>query len=611
VLHNPGRAANQTGWKTLREALENVPGKIDQKRFGALMMHEKLSKLSRQQLDEFLDGVASNLGKDVADIKPDDVVKHLLDHRISDDVAQNLDRIAVGFTTPRPVGEIVKAIDNFTNIFKGFQVAPWPAFHVRNLISGQVQNWINGTWSRDSMADAFRMLKGGSVKGAKDIQAVKQLAAQRGITELTDEVATDLLGQLAYSHNMTGTYAGEVMSQAGLDAVYQPQQLDDILQQIPQRGTNNMNFGRMGRKFAGREQGTGWNPFDIRGVKGRRASGFGPMAAGEEVAHSVEGMNRIAPFIKMLREGIDPAEAARRVGRAQVFYDSRYYTALERDVLQRLIPFYKFSSRMPIWMIHELIERPGGKLAQVIRTTNAFRDPHALTPDYVQETTSIPLGKSPDGSRSYLTGAGLMHEDPAQFLSGGGVGRMLRGAGLEAMSRMNPLVKMPAEWATGQSFFQKGIQGGRQLEDLDPTIGRLLANLTGREKAVTWPGSKGMEHVASNLIGRPLTSLRTLSYPLAEPSGGEIAKTLTNLLTGARVTRVRPGAQDAILREALSDVMKKSGAKTFTRTYIPEDVEPGMSPQELEDAKKLEDLMHVLSMRAKARREAKQQSAGR
>ena len=61
-----------------------------------------------------------------------------------------------------------------------------------------------------------------------------------------------------------------------------------------------------------------------------------------------------------------------------------------------------------------------------------------MTPDYVAETASIPLGGSPDGSNRYLTGAGLMAEDPLSFLGGGA-----RGALLEAGSRLNPLVKAP------------------------------------------------------------------------------------------------------------------------------------------------------------------------
>ena len=99
-----------------------------------------------------------------------------------------------------------------------------------------------------------------------------------------------------------------------------------------------------------------------------------------------------------------------------------------------------------------------------------MRSPDIMTPDYVAETTSIPLGEDAEGGRSYLTGAGLMMEDPLGFLGGG-----VRGGLLEAGSRLNPLLKAPLEWMAGQSFFQKGPMGGRRLEDLDPTIGRTLA----------------------------------------------------------------------------------------------------------------------------------------
>ena len=49
---------------------------------------------------------------------------------------------------------------------------------------------------------------------------------------------------------------------------------------------------------------------------------------------------------------------------------------------------------------------------------------------------------------------------------------------LEIMSRLNPLVKGPLEYATGQSFFMRGESGGRRLETMDPQLERIISNVS-------------------------------------------------------------------------------------------------------------------------------------
>ena len=167
---------------------------------------------------------------------------------------------------------------------------------------------------------------------------------------------------------------------------------------------------------------------------------------------------------------------------------------------------------------------------------------------------------------------------------------------------------------TGQSFFQKGPMGGRPLEDMDPTLGRTMANLTGRREAVKFPGSDALEFAVGNSpLSRTASTVRTMTGPLrtlTDPTmkgefWPEVLKTATNLGTGFRVTNVSPAAQDALLRERAQQLMKKAGSKTFVRSYIPEEVKAGMSPQEQADAQKLQALMNTLANRSKARKEAR------
>jgi hypothetical protein len=153
---------------------------------------------------------------------------------------------------------------------------------------------------------------------------------------------------------------------------------------------------------------------------------------------------------------------------------------------------------------------------------------------------------------------------------------------MEAASRMNPLIKGPLEWMSGQTFFQKGPAGGRPLKDLDPTVGRTIANikqqLGGEETRFAKPvmGSSALEFVLANSpLSRVLTTARTAS----DPRKGALGK-IWNLGTGFKVTDVSPGSQDALLQERADQAMKTLGARDFTLTYLPEDVKAGLSPEQ-------------------------------
>jgi len=277
----------------------------------------------------------------------------------------------------------------------------------------------------------------------------------------------------------------------------------------------------------------------------------------------------------------------------------------------RLFPFYKFSSRMRPFTLEELANRPGGKLSQTLRATNRARDPDEMTPDYVAETAAVPVEGTPlewllgdprqPGTKRYLTGFGLAFEDPLAFAGGG-----VRGAGLEALSRLNPVLAKPLlEYVTGQSFFQKGPLGGRSLEDLDPTIGRTLRNVQqmasgdhSYQEPVQTP--LPMEMALSNLPVPPgprfWTTLRQWTdFRKSIPSK------LVNTATGFRVSDVSPGAQDAILRERAHQAMKSLGAKNFQRTYFKKEDLEKMSPDQQVEALRLQALMNVLARRAKQR----------
>jgi hypothetical protein len=271
-----------------------------------------------------------------------------------------------------------------------------------------------------------------------------------------------------------------------------------------------------------------------------------------------------------------------------------------------------------------IMEHPGGRYAQLIRAENRSQTQGDLAPDYVRDTASIPVdpnnpvmsaifGTPPKGTDRYLSGFGLMHEDAMSFSPGA------RGAALEAMSRMNPLIKAPLELATGQTFFQRGPEGGRDLDKLDPALGRIMANvgnMTGlrtSDKAVKLPIA--LESIASNSpFARGITTLRTLTDQRKGSNYGVLPvkapgpSALINTLTGARVTDVSPAAKDAVVRELLQSAEKKAGAATFERINFRKEDLAAMSPSQRKEADRLQLLSNILAKRAKTRKKDKEKA---
>jgi hypothetical protein len=339
-------------------------------------------------------------------------------------------------------------------------------------------------------------------------------------------------------------------------------------------GSSKVSATSVVRKATGLDPSTSWNPINVRGVGGRESSAFAPAAAGEELGHYVEGLNRIAPFLNQLKKGVDPAEAAERVGAAQVKYGNVNYTPIERQLMRRLFPFYSFTSRTAKRITEELMQRPGGALSHTIRASNSSGKDD-LVPDYVRETAPIPItdnpileaiiGKAPQGTNRYITGLGLMHEDPLSF------GLTPRSIGMEALSRTNPLIKGPLEWATGRSFNSKTSDGtGRRLDSLDPTLGRLLANFAGKSQPLDTP--LWLEQLLNNspasvALNRAKALTDTRKRWGESPLPGPAA--LVNAMTGIRVTDISPEQRQRTLEGLVDERLRDHGAKTFERTYIP------------------------------------------
>jgi hypothetical protein len=500
-----------------------------------------------------------------------------------------------------------------TQFQKAHQTAPFPAFHNRNLLSGQMLNYMTGLYGGGplrGMAGLFRgirnavsLLQGKTIEGAASWPMFKGMG-------LTDEQASKEIANLAFKYYLIG-------ERMGVGATDMADDMSSAASQLA--GTSTFKFNEIEKPA----DATIWSflsPWMQKGLGSDQDHFLGAYLRGMKWwGNTVEGLNRIAPFIELVRNGYNPRAAADMVKKAQVDYTR--LTRIERKYFKMLVPYYGFHRGIMPFVATELLTKPGGGLSTLIKTISRSRDESETAPDYIQETTAVPLPflDTSDGTKSYITGFGLAHEDPASFfgLAGGDISGGLR----EGLSRLNPLIRAPIEYAMGSSTWQGGGPGGgRLLEDMDPLVGRLASNIyddvTGENTVKAKPlfGSRGVEFaIANSPAGRYLGTARTLTDKRKWDGPANIpVNLLSNLLTGINVSQVSPATQDSVAKDRATQAMKDMGGRYMTTPYFPEEVVAEMSPEDQEKAADIKELLGVLAKRARARkkeREAKETAA--
>jgi hypothetical protein len=355
-----------------------------------------------------------------------------------------------------------------------------------------------------------------------------------------------------------------------------PSGLEAMTQRVP--GATPVTLKAAGRKLLTTK---GWNPLNIRGVFGREETTQPIAAAGEVLGTYTDSLGRIAPYLNMLKRGTNPAEARARVFAAQVDYSNRAFAPFEREVMTRLVPFYKFTKSQLPFVIRELIDRPAGPLGQVVRGQAKLSSgsDDQFVPEHIRQTLSVPIpkglpliGNVPEGVQRYLTGFGLMHEDPISLLRPGqNIYKSVTGTLSELGGRLNPLAKAPIELATNRQLFT-----GREMQDLEGSLSRTLSNVGLYEQPPDVPIL--LEQALAN---SPLARLMSTARTISDPRKDAISKGV-NLLTGVRIQDVDSEKSENIaIRESLEDLLRgTTGIRRLKpRLFVRKGEEELLSPQ--------------------------------
>ncbi len=499
------------------------------------------------------------LAKELGD-SSDEAVAQLKDHgAIPDAVAQAIVGSRKVESTPGWAQAIGEVVDIPTRWFKENVTLPFASFAARNLASGQYLAAASGVLENFSDLKLYGTKLKESFEAFRSGQISPEMQREWFVNGVLHE---DMLFEGVQTRLGTfGHVAPDPISVP--DAWFEAgQQIEpSVLDRIP------------GLRTARQTQGTVLN-------------------TGAKVNRFVEYLNRVPLYETLKAKGWSAEAASKKVAELQVDYGRHNFSPFENEVMRRLVPFYSWQRSIGPVIIGSLLRQPTGLMGQSIRANRLASSEDPRTPEWLSGTLAIenPLGSSEPGGRSYITGFGLPYESTLAYFGGG-----VRGAGREFLSQLNPLVKAPLEWSTGQSFFQTGPEGtGRPLVELNPPIGQTLANIAGLEQPVDLPDA--LEFAAANSpLSRYLTTARQVTDPRKS-----IPSLAANLLTGVRVSDVSPGAQDAILRQRADALLKQVGGRTFTRTYLPESAD--LSSEEQGLAEQLAELQRLLDQRGRARK---------
>lgn len=499
------------------------------------------------------------------------------------------------------MSSILKGYDKALNLTKAHLTVNFPGFHVRNAYSMLWQMIVSGSydpafkrWDPRAYLNPLREA-GKLVRGEYIEDAAKYFPG----TTISNEEAMERLREVAFAHNTaTGQYvfhseAADVVGMGGGQAT--PDLLAHMPGTIPEGNPGVAGLGYLwdGWKKLWKGTSSEKNPLNVLGVKvGDDGKMFGPYAGGQKTATYVESIGRTATMMARMKQGWAPDLAAAASNAAHVDYSS--LSTFERQVMKRVIPFYSYASRMVPWTLKNLAEHPGGVTAQSIRAFEDAKGEGGFVPDFLQGSLAMPIGGvGDDGKQTFVTGVDLPFESLNDYIQYGPtvldtVGRTLRQAG----GQLSPYIQAPIELAMGQTFYQ-----GRNLKDVDPALGRILANITGQEDPVMNMGLTD-QILAKSPVSRYLSTIRQIT-DMRDPIIEQAIKKPIHTFTGVRFKDVNMEQQTNF---AVLDAIKEQvrGDRPFvTGDYVT--VKKENLPKLTDRQKKLLELYRERSQRLRER----------
>jgi len=443
--------------------------------------------------------------------------------------------------------------DAVTSLFKRSVTGIFLPFHVRNFVSGIVQNFE---------------IVGVQAMNPKMIASGQKFAYNIATGNIQKKGVMKIAGQDVPMHQVYKSFENRF----GNDTFYQ----NDFLQAVGSSKellTHEKTFSKARLKVA-------INPKTMLSQEGTI------FKLAQTVGQFVEHQQKATAYLIGISQGKTIPESLTLAERAG--FDYRSLTAFESQVMRRIFPFYSFTRKNIELQMKTFNEHPE-RIAQILsffRNTGdrPSQEESESLPAYIQEHLGIKLSDTPDGLKQYISNFGTPIDAFASLINDNPV--------LTAISMTNPVfIKTPIELGFQKDSFRrkdlKDVYDAREYSSA-PKLVKDLLDIKEVTKPVFAKDARGKlkkigerkQYVADPtklLIARSLFTSRGVSY-LDEVFGGDLqgfAK-FVKLTSGMKPVQLDVEMGKSIKerdqKRALEDLLIKMGtAARFQNVYIPKD----------------------------------------
>ena len=524
----------------------------------------------------------------------------------------------------------LRAAQNWNTLTKAGQLSTSPATGIRDGMSSYAQGVLMGDMDPAAIFThgkaAWSFTRGMAIDPGEGIADIEQYLASKGIPS-TAESRGRVFQDMFNAHHMHGSPNPDILT---ADA-FRLAESDSSMALL--RNKAGGSYSSMAERLqnapttiAGTVKLAVTSPIQATVTAAKKAVNVQGMWTKDELGRQVQrsvGENPVVNTMNDLRSMIDSTvrttfildrlkktnsmkQALADADRILLNANPKNFTRFEHKWMKSIIPYYSFMRQTLPLFASEMMVNPGGKLGMVIRATRLGQGGEE---DYVPyqylDSAAIPLGETDEGQLKYLTSLGLMHEDAVKY-AGNALQGDLRGLMQHALSSSNPAMKWLIESSTNTSLFSQGPMGGRRLDDLDPTMGRIALNLglqspnaSGRPTPVIGPISESV--AAMSPVSRLLSSTKIATDKRLTPS-----EKVWRLVTGVRVETVEKDQITRDLRDRLNALQIKLGARPLTIVSGADKLkEFALANGDTETAMQLEQIEKALALQKKLDRESK------
>jgi len=339
--------------------------------------------------------------------------------------------IGSGFSKiqPQALNNFLRKIyDPISSIYRVAVTAPFPAFHIRNLLSNTILNFMGGVNNPKHYRDAAKMFA----------TVNEDLAKRSGV--LFNRKLSDELTELG---------------------VLQGGQLKRIVREAQERG-EDLGEGAISTVLA-------W-------TRNNKLS-----KAGFEFGQYVEDYSRLAHYLSKRAQGASKLESVKSVNKFLFDYSNKALNGLERGFLNRVTFFYRWNRFAIPLVLRTLFEHPNRAAVVIKSTVQPGVERPAGVPEFLRESAGVPVGTDPEtGETSFVARFGSPFEsleflDPTGAREPGIIGGLQKSL-REVAQQLLPPLRLVMESIAGEEFFL-----GRKISELDkvPAIQALLGEATG------------------------------------------------------------------------------------------------------------------------------------